>query len=88
MKKKWLGWTSYAVLLLAMGWWDFWYPELTKAAGVYEVVYEESAVQKSEEMVECEFNGDMYRGWLKTDCDKVHFRFRILELIEEYRNKG
>ena len=88
MKRKWCELMSYAVILLAIGWWDFWYPELTKAAGVYDVVYEENTVQLSEEMIECEFNEDTFQSWIKTNGEKIHFRFRIWEWIEEYRNKG
>lgn len=82
MKRKWRGLTFYFILFVAFSWWDFWYPELTETAGIYEVIYEENTVQMSEEMIECELNEEKYNDRLKSDGDKVHFRFRIWEWIK------
>ncbi len=83
MEKKWWGWTFYVVLFIVISWWDFWYPELTETAGIYEVVYEETTVQIPTEMVECELNGEKDSNALNGDCDEIHFRFRLWEWIKE-----
>ena len=88
MKNKGLGIRVFISICLAIGWWDFWYPELTEAAGVYEVVYEESAIQTSEEMIKYELDEYTYYDWMKMDCKDVRIRFRLWELIEEYLDKG
>ncbi len=88
MKRFIQGCLTYFSLVLAIGWWDVWYPELTKAAGVYEVVCEETTVQTPEEMLECGLGEDAYRNWMKADGEQIRFRFRFLEWMEEYWNKG
>ena len=84
MEKKWWGWTFYVVLFIAISWWDFWYPELTETAGIYEVVYEETTVQIPTEMIECELNEENDSNALNGDCEEIRFRFRLWEWIEEY----
>lgn len=88
MKQKWMGIRVLISICLAIGWWDFWYPELTEAAGVYEVVYEESAIQTPEEMVEYGFDEKTYYEWMKTERKNIRFRFRAWDLLEEYLSKG
>ena len=88
MKNNWIGIRVLVSICLAIGWGDFWYPELTEAAGVYEVVYEESAIQTSEEMIKYELDEYTYYDWMKMDCKDVRIRFRLWELIEEYLDKG
>lgn len=88
MKNKWLGIRVFISVCLAVGWWDFWYPELADAAGVYNVVYEESAIQTPEEMIEYGLDEYTYYDLMKTDRDDIRFRFRLWEIIEEYMNKG
>ena len=44
MKKKLRGVTFYFVLFISFSWWEFWYPELTEAAGIYELVFEENGL--------------------------------------------
>ena len=83
MKNKWIGIRVFVSICLAIGWWDFWYPELTEAAGVYEVVYEETTVQIPAEMIECELNGEKDSDVLNDGCDEIRFRFRLWEWIEE-----
>lgn len=82
MKKKLRGVSFYFVLFISFSWWEFWYPELTEAAGIYELVFEENTVQMSEEMIECELNGEKSNTALKGDCDEIRFRFWLWEWIK------
>lgn len=88
MNQKWLGVRTFISMCLAIGWWDIWYPELTEAAGVYHVVYEDGTVQNSQEVVECELSEYTYLELLSMDSDRIRIRFRFLEWIEEYFEKG
>ncbi len=75
-------------MCLAIGWWDFWYPEITREADVYRVVYDEGTVQTSEEVVKYELSEYSFYDFLKMDSDQIQFRSRLLEWIEEYLDKG
>lgn len=88
MKQKRMGIRVLISICLAIGWWDFWYPELAEAAGVYEVVYEESAIQMPEEMVEYGLDEKTYYQWMQAERGNMRFRFRLLDLLEEYLGKG
>lgn len=88
MKQKWSGMRVVLSLCLAMGWWNFWYPQLGEAAGVYTVVCEEGAVQKSGEVVKCEAGEYSLCDLWEMDSDRIQFRSRLLEWLEEYFNKG
>ena len=72
MKNKWIGIRVFISICLAIGWWDFWYPELTEAAGVYEVVYEESAIQTSEEMIKYELDEYTITIPMQSNINKAH----------------
>lgn len=88
MSQKFLGIRAMLSMCLVIGWWDFWYPEITREADVYRVVYEEGTVQKSEEVVKYEFSEYSFYDFLKMDSDQIQFRSRLLEWIEEYLDKG
>lgn len=88
MSQKLLGIRAMISMCLAIGWWDFWYPEITREADVYRVVYEEGTVQEPEEVVKYEFSEYSFYDFLKMDSDQIQFRSRLLEWIEEYLDKG
>lgn len=88
MNQKWLGVRVFISMCLAIGWWDMWYPELSEAAGIYNIVCEDGTVQKPREVVECELNEYTYLDLLSMDSNRIRFRSRFLEWIEEYFDKG
>ena len=88
MNRRFLGIRAMLSICLAIGWWDFWYPEITREAGVYAVVYEEGAVQENGEVVEYKADEYTFYDFLQMDSDQIQFRSRMLEWIEEYLDKG
>lgn len=88
MNQKLLGIRAILSMCLAIGWWDFWYPEIGREAEVYEVVYDEGTVQNTDEVVKYKAEEYTFYDILQMDSDRVQFRSRFLEWIEEYLNKG
>lgn len=88
MKQKNLGIRAIISMCLAIGWWDLWYPEITREADIYRVVYEEGTVQNSQEVVKWELDEYTFYDFLSMDSDQIQFRSRLLEWIEEYFDKG
>ena len=88
MNQKFLGIRAMISMCLAIGWWDFWYPEITREAEVYRMVCEDGAVQKSGEVVKWEVDEYTFYDFMQMDSDQIQFRSRLLEWIEEYLDKG
>lgn len=65
----------------AFGWWGLLYPELVMTPSTYNVVYEDNAVQTSENMIEWNFDDDVYWKILETDSSRIHFKSRLLKNI-------
>ena len=75
-------------ICLAIGWWDFWYPEITREAGIYTVVYEEGTVQETSEVVKYRVDEYTFYDFMQMDSEQIQFRSRFLEWIKEYFDKG
>ena len=62
MKKKKLMVPVHIILgaCAVFGWWGLLYPELTMTPSTYNVVYEDGTVQVGENMVEWDFDDDIY----------------------------
>ena len=88
MNQKFLGIRAMISMCPAIGWWDFWYPEITREAEVYRMVCEDGAVQKSGEVVKWEVDEYTFYDFMQMDSDQIQFRSRLLEWIEEYLDKG
>lgn len=58
----------------AFGWWGLLYPELTMTPSTYHIVYEDGTVQERENMVEWDFEDDVY--WEVLDADRSQIRFK------------
>ena len=72
----------------AWGWWGVLYPELTMTPDTYRVVSENGAVQNEDEVVELDFDSDIYRTLLQTDRSQIHFRSRLLMNITAFTERG
>lgn len=68
----------------ALGWWGVLYPELTMTPDTYRIVYEESAseaerdMQEQSEMVEWDFDNNIYETVLGAERSQIRFRSRLL----------
>ena len=74
------------VALACYGWWGVIYPELTMLPSTYEIVYEEQAeetktVQEDAEVVEWNFDSQIYWKLLEADPEQIHFKSRLLTML-------
>ena len=75
------------VALACYGWWGVIYPELTMLPSTYEIVYEEQAeetktVQEDAEVVEWNFDSQIYWKLLEADPEQIHFKSRLLTMLK------
>ena len=66
-----------AVVCAAFGWWGVLYPELTMTPDTYAVIPEE-AVQNSPEVVEWDFDSNVYWNLLEAESSQIRFRSRLI----------
>lgn len=69
-----------------LGWWGVLYPELTLTPDTYRVFYGDGTVQMPEEVVEWDFDSDIYLEILNAEPEQIRFRSKLLQTAEEYLN--
>lgn len=84
MKKKLIGIRISFAVCAALGWWGVLYPELTMTPDTYRVVSEEGAVQPDENMVEWDFDNDIYHEILNADRSRIRFRSKLFQTAAQY----
>lgn len=84
MKNKWQEFRVTLLFCLLIGWWGFWYPELEIVADTYAIVLEDGTVQKSSEVIKCEFNGNTYLKLSDVDDSQIKVRSKLWKLLQEY----
>ncbi len=67
----------------AFGWWGVLYPELAMTPSTYTIVYEDTSVQKQEEVVEWEFDSGIYEEVLNANRSQIRFRSRLFMNLRE-----
>ena len=70
------------------GWWGVLYPELTMTPSTYHIVYEDPAVQEQENMVEWDFDNDIYWKVLEADRSQIRFKSRFVSSINALQDQG
>ncbi|MBQ2804121.1 MAG: hypothetical protein IJF07_09520 [Lachnospiraceae bacterium] len=75
-------------LCAAWGWWGILYPELTMTSDTYRIVYEDGTVQTDLEVVEWDFDNDIYKCLLEADSSQIHFRSRLFTNINALQEQG
>lgn len=90
MKKNKLSTSIHIILGIcaAFGWWGLLYPELSMTPSTYKVVYEESAVQEQENVVEWDFDDDIYWSILEADSGQIRFKSRLLMNMNALQEQG
>ena len=90
MKKKQLSIFAHIIVSVCavFGWWGLLYPELTMTPSTYNVVYEDSAVQVGENMVEWDFDNDIYWKVLEADRSQIRFKSKLLMNISALQEQG
>ena len=84
MKKKLFGIRITFAVCAALGWWGVLYPELTMTPDTYRIVSEEGTVQSDENMVEWDFDNDIYREILNADRSRIRFRSKLFQAAAHY----
>lgn len=81
MKKREIGIKAIIGICAALGWWGVIYPELTMTPDTYRIVCEDGTVQNAEEVVEWDFDSDIYGTILDAEGSRIRFRSRLLANI-------
>jgi len=68
----------------ALGWWGFFYPELTMTPDTYRIVMEDGTVQSAAEMVKWDFDSDIYHKILSADSSQIRFRSKLVEKVADF----
>lgn len=84
MKKDWIRVRVVLSLCAALGWWGILYPELTMTPDTYRVICGQETVQKEADVVEWDFDEDIYRDILNADRSQIRFKSKLLQAAEDY----
>ena len=84
MKKKRLELRILLSVCAALGWWGMLYPQLAMTPDTYRIIYEDETVQESADMVEWDFDSDIYRQILEAEDDKVQLRSKLFDKISAF----
>ena len=87
------GFRVAAVAFACYGWWGVIYPELTLLPSTYEIVYDSEddgqetnvqtkAVQKSRDVVEWNFDNQIYWTILDADPEQIQLKSRIVSFFK------
>lgn len=87
MNQKWQGVRFAAILCGVIGWWGLWYPEFAKEVDGYAIVQEDGTVLMASEVIECEFDKQIYSELLEMDGSQIRLRSKFLMWLEEYYEK-
>lgn len=82
MKRKWTGIRVVFGICAAFGWWGLLYPELTMTPDTYVVVCEDGTVQKEQNMIEWDFDDDIYWTLLSEDSSRIRFKSKLLTQVD------
>jgi len=84
MKKNILALRIFMCGCAALGWWGFFYPELTMTPDTYRIVMEDGTVQSAAEMVKWDFDSDIYHKILSADSSQIRFRSKLVEKVADF----
>lgn len=74
-------------LLVALGWWSIWYPQIALPKEAVQIMDEYGTVQDAAEVLECDSEELPYELLQLTMEEEVQFRFKIVELFYKYVEK-
>lgn len=82
MKRKWTKARVIFGICAALSWWGVLYPELTLTPDTYAIVDRNGAVQGTRNMVEWDFNSDLYRSILEADSSNIRFKSKLFSQVD------
>lgn len=71
-------------LCAAMGWWGVLYPELSLTPDTYQIISQTDSVQSGPEVIEWNFDSDIYMEILNADRSQLRFRSKLFQTAEEF----
>ncbi|MBQ8822470.1 MAG: hypothetical protein IJZ82_07490 [Lachnospiraceae bacterium] len=74
-------------LLVALGWWSIWYPQIALPGEAVQIVDEYGTVQDPAEVLECDSEEIPYELLKLMSEEEVQVRFKLVELIQQYMEK-
>ncbi len=84
MKKTLIGFRVILGVCAALGWWGFIYPELSLTPDTYCVLREDSTVQPTADMVEWEFDNDIYLKLLEAKPGQIRIKSKLFQSASDY----
>lgn len=74
-------------MLMAIGWWSIWYPQIALPEEVVQIIDESGTVQDPAEVLECDSEEIPYELLKLMNKENVQVRFKLVELLQEYVEK-
>lgn len=74
-------------LLVALGWWSIWYPQIALPKEALQIVDESGTVQDAAEVLECDSEELPYELLRLLGEEEVQVRFKLVDLFYEYWEK-
>lgn len=74
-------------MIIALGWWSIWYPQIALPKEAVQIVDERGIVQDPAEVLECDSDEVPYELLKMMSKENVKVRFRIVELVQDYMEK-
>ncbi len=65
--------------LAMIGWWGFFYPQLSVTPDTVRIVTKEDEV-----LQEWDFDGELAEDFLKADREQVRYKSKLLEFLKRY----
>ncbi len=74
-------------MLVVIGWWSIWYPQIALPGEAVQIIDESGTVQDPAEVLECDSEEIPYELLKMMSKENVQVRFKLVELLQEYVEK-
>ena len=74
-------------MLIALGWWSIWYPQIALPKEAVQIVDESGTVQDPAKVLECDSEEIPYELLKMMSKENVQVRFKCVELFQDYMEK-
>lgn len=74
-------------MLIALGWWSIWYPQIALPKEAVQIVDESGTVQDPAKVLECDSEEIPYELLKMMSKENVQVRFKCVELFQDYVEK-
>ena len=74
-------------MIIALGWWSIWYPQIALPKEAVQIIDESGTVQDPAEVLECDSEEIPYEMLKMMSKENVQVRFKLVELLQDYVEK-